>query len=108
MTYDYSVKLLFKVDMSDDSKTNVIGTVEGEYDLPEISNDIFDDGEEFEINSRMVKGDETLRSTLYQMIKKLAPDELRKQIKTRFVEELKKKWSYARRSKKEMNLAILY
>jgi len=91
VTYEYSVKLLFKVALSDESNTKVIGTVDGEFELPEISNDILDDGEEWEINARISKGDDTLIKTFYQLIKKLAPDALRKEIKEKYVEELKKK-----------------
>lgn len=77
--------------MGDEGNTKVLGSIEGEFEMPELSNDILDDGEEWEINSRITKGDETLRKTLYQVVKKYAPDELRKQIKEKFVEELKKK-----------------
>lgn len=56
-----------------------------------MSNDILDDGEEWEFNASISKGDDTLKKTFYQIIKKLAPDELRKKIIADFVEELKKK-----------------
>lgn len=49
VTYEYSCKLLWKVDMGDDSNTKVIGSISGEYFIPEISNDILDDGEEWDI-----------------------------------------------------------
>ena len=91
VTYDYNIKLLWKVDMGDDTNSKVIGTIEGEYEMPEMSNDILDDGEEWEINCRMTKGDENLKKTLFQVVKKFAPDELRKHIVKSFVEELKKK-----------------
>ena len=77
--------------MGDKDNTKVISTINGEFDLPEISNDIQDDGEEWKIDSRITDGDEEVVKILYQMVKKLAPDELRKQIKLHFVEELKKK-----------------
>ena len=77
--------------MGDETNSKVIGSISGEYEFPEMSNDILDDGDEWEINCRITDGDETLRQTLYQVVKKFAPDELRKQIKTKFVEELKKK-----------------
>lgn len=77
--------------MGDKDNTKVISTINGEFDLPEISNDIQDDGEEWKIDSRITDGDEEVVKILYQMVKKLAPDELRKQIKSQFVEELKKK-----------------
>ena len=64
--------------MGDEGNTKVIGSIEGEFNLPEISSDVIDDGEQWEIESRITSGDETLIKTLYQMVKKLAPDELRK------------------------------
>ena len=48
--------------------------------MPEISNDVLDDGDEWEINSRILTGDETLRTTLFQVVKKYAPEALRKAI----------------------------
>ena len=85
------MKLLWKVDMGDQANTKVVGSISGEWECPELSNDIIDDGEEWEINCRITDGDESLRQTLFQMVKKFAPDELRKQIKSKFVEELMKK-----------------
>lgn len=91
VTYEYTVKLVYKIDLSDEANTKSIGTVEGVYEFPEISNDILDDGEEWEVNASITKGDDALRKTFYQIIKKLAPDELRKKIVAEFVDELKKK-----------------
>ena len=91
VTYDYSAKLVWECSMADETGTKVLGTIGGEFEMPEISNDVIDDGEEWEINVRITSGDETLRQTLYQVVKKLAPDELRKSIMTKYVEELKKK-----------------
>jgi hypothetical protein len=91
VTYDYNIKLLWKVEMGDETNTKVVGFIEGEYEMPEISNDVVDDGEKWEINCRITGGDETLKKTLYQVVKSFAPDELRKHILTNFVEELKKK-----------------
>jgi hypothetical protein len=51
--------------MGDESNTKVIGSIEGEFVLPEVSNDFLDDGEEWEIESRIEGGEESLRSTLY-------------------------------------------
>lgn len=92
VTYDYSAKLVWECSMADETGAKVLGTIGGEFEMPEISNDVIDDGEEWEINARINSGDETLRKTLYQVVKKLAPDELRKTIMTKYVEELKKKW----------------
>lgn len=72
VTYEYSVKLVYKIDLSDEANTKSIGTVEGVYEFPEISNDILDDGEEWEVNASITKGDDALRKTFYQIIKKLA------------------------------------
>lgn len=51
--------------MGDEGNTKVIGSIEGEFNLPEISSDILDDGEQWEIESRIIQGDETLSKTLY-------------------------------------------
>ena len=91
VTYDYKVVLPFKINLTDDNNTKVLGTVEGEYEFPEISNDILNDGEEWECNASITKGDDELMKVFYQIIKKKAPDELRRQIKEKFVDELIKK-----------------
>jgi len=91
VTFDYNIKLKWKCSMADESKTKEIGAIEGEYEMPEVSNDVLDDGEEWEVNCSIQSGDETLRKTLFQIVKKLGPDALRKQIMTQFVDELKKK-----------------
>jgi len=90
-TYDYQIKLVWKLDMGDDANTKVIGSLEGEYEFPEMSNDIIDDGEEWEINCRVTKGDSTLQNTMNQVIKKFAPDAIRQAIKEKYVAELLKK-----------------
>ena len=51
VTYEYSAKLLYACSMSDETNSKVIGTVEGQFDMPEISNDVLDDGDEWEINA---------------------------------------------------------
>lgn len=50
--------------MGDAGNTKVIGSLEGEYEFTEMSNDIIDDGDEWEINTRVTKGDESLKQTL--------------------------------------------
>ena len=92
VTYDYSIKLIWKADLGDEGNTKVIGSVEGEFFFPELSNDVLDDGDEWECEVRMyADGDQHIKQTLYQMIKQLAPNDLKKQIKDKFVDELKKK-----------------
>jgi activator of HSP90 ATPase len=49
VTYDYQVTLEWNCFKNDDANTKVDGFVEGEFFLPEISNDIIDDGEEFDV-----------------------------------------------------------
>jgi activator of HSP90 ATPase len=50
VTYEYAVKILFKIDLADESNTKSVGSVEGIYEWPEISNDVLDDGEEWDVN----------------------------------------------------------
>ena len=92
VTYEYSVKLDFMCAMVDEANSKVIGQLEGQYIIPEISNDVLDDGDEWEINASIHSGDEAMKEKFSQIIKKVAPAELRKQIIKQFVEELKKKW----------------
>jgi activator of HSP90 ATPase len=40
VTYEYSAKLKWRCDLGDKDNTKVISTINGEFDLPEISNDI--------------------------------------------------------------------
>lgn len=91
VTFDYNIKLVWECEMGDESNTKAIGKIGGEYVLPEVSNDILDDGEEWEVECSIKSGDEGLKKTLYQMVKKWAPENLRKTIKVNFVDELKKK-----------------
>ena len=51
VTYEYSAKLVYLCAMSDETNSKVVGSVEGQYEFPEISNDVLDDGEEWEINA---------------------------------------------------------
>ncbi len=45
VTYEYEAILAWKCDMGDEGNTKIIRSVEGEFNLPEISSDILDDGE---------------------------------------------------------------
>jgi activator of HSP90 ATPase len=65
VTYDYNAKLVWRCDMGDEKNEKVIGSIEGEFEMPEISNDVIDDGEEWEVRTSILKGDESLRTTLY-------------------------------------------
>ena len=43
--------------MGDEGNTKVVGSLEGEFFLPEISSDILDSDEEWVIESRITSGD---------------------------------------------------
>jgi activator of HSP90 ATPase len=49
VTYEYTTKLVWRCDMGDETNSKVIGSITGEYFIPEISNDIIDDGEEWDV-----------------------------------------------------------
>ena len=68
-----------------------IRSLEGTYKIPEFSNDVLENDEEWEIVCTHEKGDKELWRIMENMVKNLAPIELRKVLKTKFVEELKKK-----------------
>ena len=46
---------MWTIDIGNEANTEVIDTMDGEYEMPEISNDILDDGEEWEVNARIQK-----------------------------------------------------
>ena len=92
VTYDYQVRLLWKCDLADEGNTKVIGSCEGEFFFPEISNDVLDDGDEWECEVRTNNNsDENIKKICLQLYRDYAPKALKKQIKEKFVEELKKK-----------------
>jgi len=53
VTYEYKTKLVWECDMADEGNTKVIGTIGGEYEMPEISNDVLDDGDEWDVECRI-------------------------------------------------------
>lgn len=63
--------------------------------MPEISNDILDDGEEFDIGmSNLADAPDlsaSIKTHMATFTKNLVPKELRKQLITKYVEELNKK-----------------
>jgi activator of HSP90 ATPase len=48
VSYDYNSKLKWECNFKD-GDGNIVGTIKGEYDMPEISNDVADDGEDWEV-----------------------------------------------------------
>ena len=63
----------------------------GEFFLPEISNDIADDGEEWIVETRITEGNLKDEGIINQFVKKEAAKGLLENIKNQFVQELKKK-----------------
>ena len=50
VSYDYNCKLLWELVLKD-GEGKEVGTMKGEYEMPEVSSDIDDDGEEWEIKT---------------------------------------------------------
>lgn len=68
-----------------------MGTVKGEYELPDMANDVEEDGEEWEVRTSFTEDKNNLRSRVDNIVRKEAPKDLRKTIKEKFVNELKQK-----------------
>lgn len=90
VSYDYNSTLKWELTVKDGEGTE-IGKVKGTYELPEISNDIDDDGEDYEIRSSVKEDPGKLKDRFDNIIRKEAPKELRKAIKEGFVNHLKQK-----------------
>ena len=90
LSYDYNVKLKWECTLRD-GDGNEVGSLKGDYELPEISNDIDDDGEDYEVRVTFGEDKSNLKSRFESMIRKDAPKDLRKTIKEQFVNELKQK-----------------
>jgi activator of HSP90 ATPase len=86
IAYDYDIKLLWRVEMKD-SEGKVIANTEGHYELPEVSNE----EDEWEVRVSVQKDTEGYYEVLKQMIRTLAPKDLKDQIRNDFVKELEKK-----------------
>ena len=65
--------------------------MKGEYELPEISSDIDDGGDEWEFKNTYRTDKGNLKGRFENFIRKDIPKELRKAIKETFVNELKSK-----------------
>ena len=48
ISYDYHINLKFDCVIKD-GDGNILGTIQGEYEMPEMSNDVADDGDDWEI-----------------------------------------------------------
>jgi len=83
VTYEYSVCLEWSI--SD-------GTIEatGFFNLPEISNDVLESGDEWQIDAKITKVEDKTMEYVTKMINQI-PRKLRKEIQEKFVDELTKK-----------------
>jgi len=77
--------------MSWELMINENSEIKGEIFFPEISNDVIDDDEDWEARVSITIGSDKVTKFINELIKKQAPENLRKAIKKNFVEELKKK-----------------
>ena len=90
VSYDFNSNVKWELYVKD-GEGSVIGTVKGTYELPEISNDIDDDGEDYEVRPTVKEDPGKLKDRFDNIIRKEAPKELRKAIKEGFVAHLKQK-----------------
>lgn len=90
VSYDFNSNVKWELNVKD-GEGSVIGTVKGTYELPEISNDIDDDGEDYEVRPTVKEDSGKLKDRFDNIIRKEAPKELRKAIKEGFVAHLKQK-----------------
>lgn len=88
ISYDYNINMKFDCVMKD-GDGNTLGTIQGEYEMPEMSNDVADDGDDWEFRVNVTKDESNLKSRMDNVIRKECPKDLRKVIKEKFVDELK-------------------
>lgn len=90
VSYDYNAKLKWDCSLKD-GEGNEVGKMKGEYVMPEISNEIVDDGDEIEVKSLINEDQANLAGRYENIWKKEATKALRKEILDKFVQELKQK-----------------
>ena len=86
ISFDYQLVLKWKVVLAD-ADGNQVSSVEGKYELPEVSND--DEWAEWEVRVEYGEDKDNLRSMLDQMIRTIAPKALKQAVNADFVEPLK-------------------
>jgi len=87
VSYDYSLELVWTVEMRDKDGKTIFATAEGKYELPEISNE----EDQWELRTSVTKDSESIMKVLDQMVRTLAPKALKDAIRADFVSELEKK-----------------
>lgn len=90
VSYDYNCKLKWDLVVRD-GDGNEVGKINGTYELPEVSNDIEDDGDEWEVRSGVKEDPNNLKARFDNLIRKEIPNALRKAIREDFVNQLKAK-----------------
>lgn len=92
VAYDYSCNLKWECVMKD-GEGNEVASMKGTYELPEVSNDIEDDGEQWEIRPSIKEEKPAGIKARYEstLIRKEVPEAMRKAIREQFVKELKSK-----------------
>jgi activator of HSP90 ATPase len=89
VSYDYNCLLKWECALRDGEGTEV-ASLKGTYELPEVSSDMDDDGEQWEVKASIKEENPAgVKSRYEQIVKKQAPEALRKAIKDLFVAELK-------------------
>jgi len=90
VAYDYSALLKWECSLKD-GEGKEVASLKGTYELPEVSSDIDDDGEEWEVKLSIKEEKPAGMKARYEnpLLRKQVPQELRKAIKTLFVAELK-------------------
>lgn len=90
VAYDYSCMLKWECSLKD-GEGKEVASMKGSYELPEVSSDIDDDGDVWEVRPSVKEEQPAGIKARYEatLIRKQAPDALRKAIKDQFVAELK-------------------
>jgi activator of HSP90 ATPase len=92
VAYDYSAFLKWELSVADGEGT-VVASLKGTYELPEVSSDMEDDGEQWEVRPSIKEEMPPGIKSRYeaQLIRKEIPEALRKAIREGLVAELKQK-----------------
>ena len=90
VSYDYNAKLQWELSAKD-GDGNEVANLKGTYELPEVSNDVADDGEEWEVRSTVKEDKGQNKARFDAHIRKDAPKALRKALKEQFADLLAQK-----------------
>lgn len=88
VSYDYNCQLKWECSFKD-GEGKEVASMKGSYECPEISSDIADEGDDWEIKPTVKEDPQFMKARNENMIRKQAPAALRKAILDSFVAELK-------------------